>query len=435
MSDSVELKKIFNGLVSAGFLSLFLKLISAILSFFLSVTLARMLGPDNLGVYAFALAVITVLALPAHIGLPQLVLRETARAHVEHDWPLMIGYWRKANRFALFISVVMFCAVNVVLSLLDRTPRAETILIGVLLIPVIALSNIRSASLRGLRKVILGQLPESVFKPLAMLFSLMLAVFLGLGNAQISAQSAMVIHVISAIFALIVGAAMLQKWRARYVGLSPPKLEVKIHWTQSVLPFAMVAGFQLINNQADIIVLSLFRQNEEVGVYRVVFQTALLTIFGMQALNQIVQPNIVRLHQLGELSQLKIFVRRMSWTILLISFPIGLVLILFGEQVLELIFGPPYRNGAIALAILVVAQIVKSATGLSISLLNMTGNEKIAAKLGLSAVLINILLNFSLIPVWGGIGAAIATCVSVLVWQLLSTVWVYKQLGIKTLSG
>jgi O-antigen/teichoic acid export membrane protein len=43
------------------------------------VLLARMLGAEGYGIYAYAFALVTLLAMPAKAGLPQLVVRETAR--------------------------------------------------------------------------------------------------------------------------------------------------------------------------------------------------------------------------------------------------------------------------------------------------------------------------------------------------------------------
>jgi O-antigen/teichoic acid export membrane protein len=47
--------------------------------FFTAVLLARMLGAEGYGIYAYAFALVTLLAMPAKAGLPQLVVRETAR--------------------------------------------------------------------------------------------------------------------------------------------------------------------------------------------------------------------------------------------------------------------------------------------------------------------------------------------------------------------
>ena len=72
-------------LLRGGAGSLAIKLGSVGLSFAVAVQLARVLGPDGYGVYALVFAIVTVLTVPTQLGVPQLVIRETARAQAgEH---------------------------------------------------------------------------------------------------------------------------------------------------------------------------------------------------------------------------------------------------------------------------------------------------------------------------------------------------------------
>ena len=64
-------------------------------------------------------------------------------------------------------------------------------------------------------------------------------------------------------------------------------------------------------------------------------------------------------------------------------------------------------------------------------LLNMTGHERETAKgVAISAVL-NMVLNFLLIPRWGITGAAVATTVSMIAWNLLLAWQVNTKLTIQ----
>jgi len=77
-----------------------------------------------------------------------------------------------------------------------------------------------------------------------------------------------------------------------------------------------------------------------------------------------------------------------------------------------------------------VGQLINAATGSVGLLLIMTGYERDAAIcVGISAVL-NVVLNATLIPKWGLTGAAIATTSSMMVWNILLAIWVYRRLRI-----
>ena len=419
-------------LLRGGLGSLAVKVTHAALAFAVAVTLTRMLGPAGYGIYAFALAVLMIVALPAQVGLPQLVVRETARAQADADWGVMRGLWRWSNKVVALFSGLALAGVFAVVWRLGMSPRLETLAIGAALIPLIALGNLRAASLRGLRRVVLGQLPESVIRPSVLLAILFIASGLGLDARFSSPQAAMSAYAAAAVTAFMAGAAMLHRFRPAEVAAARPRT-TPTEWRRAVLPLAMIAGLQLVNNQADIIVLGLFRSDEEVGVYRAVFQMALLVVFGLQAMNQMLQPHFARLYRQGDTDRLQKLVRWSSRAIIILALQPVLAFVFFGGSILELFFGTPFRSGALALAILAVGQGFKAAMGASISLLSMTGNEKVASRLGLPAVVVNLLLNLLLVPIWGGAGAALATCTSFVIWHLLAIIWIRRNLNLKTI--
>ncbi len=78
-------------LVRTGVGTALARAIGLALSLALSVFLARVLGAEKLGHYSLAFAAICLLGIPIQMGLPALVLRETARAGAVEDWPHVRG--------------------------------------------------------------------------------------------------------------------------------------------------------------------------------------------------------------------------------------------------------------------------------------------------------------------------------------------------------
>lgn len=62
----------------------------------------------------------------------------------------------------------------------------------------------------------------------------------------------------------------------------------------------------------------------------------------------------------------------------------------------------------------------------------MTGHEKITTVGVVSGAVINIVLNFLLIPKWGIEGAAFATSISMIIWNVILVIWLYKKSGINS---
>ena len=127
-------------LLRGGIGSLAVKATNAVLGFALAIVLARALGPEGYGVYSFALAIVMLAAIPAQVGVPQLVVRETAKAQAKEDWGLMRGLWRWANRAVIIFSFFGAIATGAVLWLMDHVEggRAATMGIGGALIPLSA---------------------------------------------------------------------------------------------------------------------------------------------------------------------------------------------------------------------------------------------------------------------------------------------------------
>ncbi|WP_018880498.1 flippase [Thioalkalivibrio sp. ALE30] len=423
-------------LLRGGVGSIAVKIAGTGISFVLVVVLARTLGPEGYGTYAFVMALLTLLAIPAQAGLPQLMVRETAKTEAREQWGLMRGLWRWGNGFVVLFSAVMILIGGLFLWFGEQwlsEARWQTLAVGLLLVPLIALGNVRGAILRGLRRTVVGQLPEAVLRP-ALLLALVLLVPWFWADFGLSAVSVMALHAAAALGVFVIGSFLLLHVRPQPVASGPePEYEVA-YWRNAAFPLALLAGLQLINQQTDILLLGVIQTDGDVGVYRVVFQVATLVIFGLQALNQVLQPYYARMYAQGEMARLQRLVTYSARVILLIAIPPVIVMIAFGGAFLEWVFGTEYRAGATALAILAAGQVVNAGMGSVGMLLNMTGHERDTVKgIGIAA-LCNVVLNLVLIPPFGIEGAAAATALTLVIWNLILRAFVKRRLGIETMA-
>ena len=84
-------------MIRAGLGSFGIKLANTALGFAVATALARGLGTAGYGVYSYVFSLVSLLAIPAQLGLPSLVVRETAKAYVHQQWALMKGLWRTSS--------------------------------------------------------------------------------------------------------------------------------------------------------------------------------------------------------------------------------------------------------------------------------------------------------------------------------------------------
>lgn len=90
-----------------------------------------------------------------------------------------------------------------------------------------------------------------------------------------------------------------------------------------------------------------------------------------------------------------------------------------GDEILGWVFGDPFKAGALALALLACRQLINATLGPVGMLLKMSDHENVAMRGLASAAVFNVLLNFSLVPNFGMAGAAFASALTLLWWNVL----------------
>ena len=410
-----------------------LKVSSSALAFVMSVILARFLGKAGLGTYSYAMTWANLLGIPAALGLDQLIVREIAVYRSQKKYSLMGGILRWASILVIFSSItVTLIAIAVAWQKQTNSNPTVTIAIAMAMVtvPVISLRNVRLGAMKGLRKVVVGQIPDSLLSPLIIICLVTLSYFLL--NERFNVFWVLGIKIVASVVTFAVGTKWLLNSLPPEVSQIAPEYKTK-KWLADALPFMFLGTSQLLNSRIDIIMLGAIKGVDAVGIYAVLLGISKLTVFIHQAANSVLGPTIATLYSEGEMRQLESVVRKSMLSVFAFSLVIGIPLILLGKQVL-LIFGAEFIPGRTALAILVVGSIFTSFTGAVGILLNMTGHQNdTAIAVGISAVL-NIILNSVLIPIWGINGAATATTTSLILINIIKAISVKRKLGISLYS-
>jgi O-antigen/teichoic acid export membrane protein len=402
------------------------------LGFITAIVLAKILGPSGYGTYSFVMALVAFLAIPAEFGFPRLAIREVAVTNARKEWGYMRGFIIRMHQTIGILTLVLVLAGFLLLSTwgqhLDPV-KLQCLWLGLILVPLIALGALRGGMLRGLRKVILGQMPEQVVRPLMLL--VLLTVLLLLGANVRSPVGVMGAQIGAATTSFLFGLIMFLRNRPVELSSMPPQFRTT-QWLMSSIPFGLTALLQLINGRTDILMLGIFREDAEVGIYRVAAQFGVLVIFGLQAVNAIQGPHIAHLYAVGEMKKLQRMITRSSQAIVAVALPMVLVFILFGKFIIRHTFGETYEASYLPMVILCIGQLVNAAIGSVAWVLNMTGNERDTTRSIFIGATVNVVLNALLTPRWGAIGAAVATASTLIVWNLIMWRLVRLRTGIET---
>lgn len=403
----------------------------ALITFATSILMANSLGPSGYGVYAYVIALVQMIAIPSELGIPGLAVREVAVANAQKDWGRMRSFIRWAQGTIGLLSLV--CASLGAAALLiwgDRIDpvRLSGIWLGLLLVPLVSLNALRGSLLRGLRKVLLGQVPEQIVRPLVLLLLLLVLPLVGI--AIDSPLVGLAAHITSVAIAFTVGLILF--YRNRPAELSTARINLQSPaWFRSSIPFGLTAMMQLINGRTDILMLGFFRSDFEVGIYRVASQIAALVVFGLQIVNSIQGPYIAHLYATGDKARLQLMITRSSQVVTMFAMAAVAIIVLFGRYMIELLYKPEFAAAFVPLVIICVGQLVNASIGSVASLLNMTGHERDTTKSIFIGATVNIALNLVLTPRWGIMGAATATTITLIVWNLIMWSKVRSRLGIE----
>lgn len=406
-----------------------LRIVSTGLSFTIGLLLARLLGAAGYGTYAYAMTWVGLLAVPGALGLDKLLVREVAIYKTKSEWCLMSGLLRWANQM-VFIASTGLALLTALIGYVFVNHHDSLMLVSfwvaMVSLPLITLTRLRQAVLRGLNRVIAGQVPEMLIQPVIFIFFIGVAyVLLGKG---LTAPWTLGMSLVATGVAFGVGTRVLLKTLPTLVRETSPSYKIR-EWIRSALPLMLITGMQIINARTDIVMLGAMKGPQEAGVYSVANRGAEFITFILLAVNTALGPMVASLYAEGDMKKLQGVVTKSTRIILLFSLPTGLVLIVFGHWFL-LLFGEPFTQGRTTLAILSAGQLVNATMGSVGPLLVMTGHERnVAIGVGISAAL-NVILNAFLIPRWSIAGAAIATASSMITWNILLAIWVYRTIGI-----
>ncbi|HEV8353716.1 MAG TPA: flippase [bacterium] len=386
-------------------------------AFAIGVVLARALGAEGLGAYAYAMAWVNLLALPAAAGLHTIVVRDVAAAHVRKQWGLTRGLLAWSSRAALGFSLALGAAAFGLATVLGgRTdPRVvATLWISLPLVPLAALTRLRQAALQGLRHPSAGEFPEYVVEPTVFLVLLGIAATLAF---RLTAETAMVFNVAATFAAFLVGTRILLSLIPREVKEAEAKYQPR-QWIAAALPLLAFFAMSALNQRIDIVLLQALRGSAPVGIYSVAFAGAELLSLVYLAAHTVVSPAISSLYAEGQLGRLQRMLTASSRWIFGLTLPAGLALIVLAQPLLR-IFGPEFVAAVSPLAILCVGRLVNVATGWNLASLMMTGYQREAASLLAVMLALNVVVSAALISAWGINGAAAGSAIRMIVWNLL----------------
>jgi O-antigen/teichoic acid export membrane protein len=368
---------------------------------FIGVWIARYFGPDQFGVLNYAIAFVALFGVVANLGINQIVVRELARFPQREGeilgtvfilklvvslvvLPLVIlSAWISQDGdwlFTVLVSVIAFGMVFNALDVYDIYYQAH-----VLSRYVVIARSTAFLCFSAVRVVlILGEQPVVYFAATTTLE-------LALGGGIL-------------VWLYRRKQAVVSKWRFNR--------ELMVSFLRDGWPLIVSSALMVIHTRIDQVMIGQMLGNADVGIYGAAVKLSEAWLFIPMLIVQTLMPYFVKIRE----SNLNFYHARliqlysiMFW----LSVLIGVLTVGVGESFVVLLFGEPYRDAFLPLAVTIWTGVFISqslARGIWMIGENLQG-YRLASNL--IAVPINITLNWLLIPEHGIVGASVASFVSI----------------------
>ena len=393
------------------------------------VIFARYLGPVEYGRYAYVMSIVVIAGLPVVAGLPNLLVREVANYHLVEKWGMLSGVirWSRWHILKLSSLIVGLMILGFYCGIFDSDVM-ELLWIAIWLIPLRGLLTQQGAILNGLRRPLLSLLPMQILSPIIVITLVCLLIFLGV---DYKSKDIILITIVASFFSFLLSLILLSLVNKKEIKKSNAQYDKK-SWYASLFPLALVVIITTFNTELAVFFLGWLGGSESVAFFKVAMQATVLISLSLSSVNTVIMPNVARYFKQGDKEKTQELLTKSVRLSVFVSVPIILLLLFFGDYLINLLFGAEYVEAYSILVVLCVGQFVNIFMGSVGAVLYMTHNEKKALKSLFIALVINIVLLVLLIPSYLETGAAIATSSSMIIWNILMAKEVKILTGFKT---
>lgn len=317
----------------------------------------------------------------------------------------------------------------------DPAVLAPQIQVLAVVLPVAGASNALLAATRGLRTMVPTAVVESVGRSLLQLLGVAVVSVLGLGAvATVLAWS--LPYAAAAVAAFVWTLTLLRRRAAAVLARDGSHLargsggrSVAEFWSFTG-PRALATMSQMVLKRADVVLVAALRSPAEAALYAAASRFVVVGQMGVQALQQALAPHLSAMFATDETAEAARTYRAATAWSMLFAWPVYLTCAALAPELLRL-FGGGYESAAPVVVLLSLSMLFATACGAVDSVLLMSGHTWLSLINNVGALVLNLVLNFLLIPRYGALGAGVAWSAAIVVRNLvpLVQVWVKHRIS------
>ncbi len=417
------MRELFKG----SFFSLLFKGLGALSFFFLHAYIARTYGLEEFGAFNMVLVLLVIGSTFGKLGIDMYLVRKLPEYASE---PEKAGaFILKAVRIVVVASIAMSVLMGLCLHFLgellfDSYNKPLVLALLPFSLLVYSLYEITFSIFWGYHKIN----SYNFFK----LFSSQFFTFcliIGAGYAGLKTEPILIYYavlLVCLIVALVYGFGLVKKEKIKWFAI---QYEMPI--IKKAFPMMISTMMLIFTLSIDRMMLSYYWDLKTVGIFSAISKITFVMTFFPSIISSYIMPKVALAFTEKDTSAIKGLYKKSLKAILLSTLPFLLVFAFFPQPFLQLfnkeITGPEHIT---AFYIFLGAYFVSgSLIGPLDVFLNMTDNQKVGQVTIMLSTLLNLILNWLLIPDMGISGAGIATLISFSAWQSSNYV-ILKRKGI-----
>lgn len=306
--------------------------IGNVLNYVYQIAMARMLGPGDYGILAVLMSLTYIFAIPT-LAIQTGIAKKISRLNLEKDYGKMKGlffYFLKKLFIISFFIFVIFSLLSLLIAKALSVPFWLLFLTGTLIIASF-IYPVASGSLQGLKKF------SGLGWNIILIFSIKLIIAVLLVSAGFKIYGAILGFTLSIFFGFILALPLLKKiMRAESVMSG-----VQIFTKENILIFTAMLIFVFIYS-IDVILAKVFFSNETVGKYAVVSMIGKIILFSTMSIGNAFFPISAERHHAG--IRTENLMKKAMLSILAVCSIAVVILSVFSEQIIKLLFGVQYLS-------------------------------------------------------------------------------------------
>ncbi len=412
------------------------RLVSAIGGMAVSMLLARVLAPQELGNYFIFASIAVTGAMLAQFGTHQSVVRLVAGGLARGELVEVRRSLRAVFAIALAGSVIVAGGYlggigNLVGKYVFKSEAVQAAA-GLTAAWLILLHGqiLLAQTFRGFHNLGLAALFDGAMTQVLLLTVLVVAWFVAYDWSLRD-----VVHVTIVAFAVtvIVGILLL---RQRYWSCLPAAKGMAIHTTIRLsAPLFVSSTSFVVLGEMHLWILGAVAAPDQVAIYGAGYRLMQLVVLPLGLVNHVIIPTVAELYAQGRKQELERVLRFTATIAALPALIMFVVLTVFAGDVMRLVYGEYFYSGAPVLAILVVGQAINVLTGSPGVLLAMSDHQNLLMRVSLGGGLFGVLVSALLVSKFGAIGVAAGFSISIAI-QNIVMVWLCRRyLDVKTYTG